>query len=375
MQKQKEYKIADSNMANFGTELEKNVKTAAALSDPAWKKLADGKPKAGLKFWRIEKFTVKAVPFDKEGQFYNGDSYIVLSTYKKEDKFMYDVHFWLGTETTQDEAGTAAIKTVECDDVLGGDPVQHREVEGHESSLFISYFKKQGGIRILQGGIESGFNHVKPEEFTPRLLQVKGKKNVRVTQVPLSADSLNSGDVFILDNGLEIIQFQGIKASGWERQKAAQLCRAIDDERKGKPEVYVVTEGDKGDDHLDDFWKILGGEKPIKAAGEGGKDDDWEKQGTKKLFRISDESGKLTFKLEVEGKIFRSKFDSHDAFLLDVGSELIVWVGKSASDGEKKAGMQMAQDYINANKLPNWLPISRVLEGGENEIFESFLDG
>jgi hypothetical protein len=93
-----------------------------------------------------------------EGTFYSGDSYILLNTYKKKPDspaLAWDVHFWLGKFTTQDEAGTAAYKTVELDDLLGGAPVQHREVQGHESDLFLGYFKNQ--IKILDGGVDSGF--------------------------------------------------------------------------------------------------------------------------------------------------------------------------------------------------------------------------
>ena len=47
--------------------------------------------------------------------------------------FEYDLHFWLGHATSQDEAGIAAYKAVELDQALGDKPVQYREVEGSES--------------------------------------------------------------------------------------------------------------------------------------------------------------------------------------------------------------------------------------------------
>jgi len=115
MLKPKLYKIEDSNIANLGSDLDHKVKQAAANQEPAWNNA--GKD-VGILIWRIEKFKVVSWPKNKFGSFYSGDSYIILNTYKKKgsDALAWELHFWLGKHTTQDEAGTAAYKTVELDD-------------------------------------------------------------------------------------------------------------------------------------------------------------------------------------------------------------------------------------------------------------------
>jgi len=317
---------------------------------------------------------VKVIAKELYGQFYSGDSYILLHTYKKRpdsDALAWDVHFWLGKFTTQDEAGTAAYKTVELDDLLNGAPVQHREVQGHESELFMGYFKNQ--IRIMDGGVDSGFKHVEPEKYQPRLLHLKGKKRVRITQVDMSPKSMNSGDVFILDAGLKIFQFNGRKAGPQEKMKGAQTSKAISDERRGLPKTFVLEEGEKGSD-AKDFWQLLGGESAIKSAEEGGSDEEAEKESTKvrKLFRLSDASGKMTFSEVGSGaNIKKQQLDSNDVFIFDTGAEVFAWIGRKASNDEKKKALSFAQDYLTKYNRPIWLPICRILEGGENETFEN----
>ena len=68
-----------------------------------------------------------------------------MNTYKNEgeEDFEYDIHFWIGNESTQDEYGTAAYKTVELDTLLEDKPVQHREVMENESEQF-------KGMELLQ---------------------------------------------------------------------------------------------------------------------------------------------------------------------------------------------------------------------------------
>jgi len=368
--RQPKWDIASTNLANFGTQLEKDVRAEAGAQEQAW---ADPSTnvgqKTGLWIWRIEKFNVVPWPKEKYGLFYSGDSYIVLHSYKKNNEteaLAHDIHFWLGLDSSQDEVGTAAYKTVELDDFLGTSPVQHREVQSCETDLFLSYFKH---FRVEDGGIDSGFNRLKPVEYRPRLLKIKQiKRTVVIREVPKEHTSLNSGDVFILDVGTTLYQLNGKKSQGSERMKAAEFIRAIESERQGASKVIVIDEGDR---EMSKFWDALGSKGDIKTAEEDTGEDMTKVE--RKLFRVSDSSGELTFNEEATGTITKDQFDTNDVFVFDAGHEVFVWIGKNSTAKEKKYSLHYAQDYIQKYDRPAYLPITRVLEGGENDTFESAL--
>jgi len=364
MIKAKKFSIEDSNIANLGTELEKNVKHAAAEKENAWKQAG---LQVGIEIWRIEKFHVVPWPKEQYGKFYSGDCYIVLRTYKKTpdaEKFSYDVHFWIGLNSTQDEYGTAAYKTVELDDHLHSAAVQHREIQGSETELFLTYFPK---IQFLEGGIGSGFHHVEVKDYNPRLLQLKGKKSIVIREVPLQHESLNSSDVFVLDHGLQLYQMHGKDSNHIERAKAAEFAAHIQNERPGA-EVKIFDETDN-DENSAKFWEYLGGKKAISANAAA---QSAPQVAPKKLLKLT-EKGTDIKAVELD-LVSQDQLESKDVFILDNGSHIFIWVGKDASKEEKSRALGFATDYLVKYNRPKNLPISRIVEGHENDAFLQSFD-
>uniref|UniRef100_A0A3P8TKD3 Villin like n=1 Tax=Amphiprion percula TaxID=161767 RepID=A0A3P8TKD3_AMPPE len=129
-----------------------------------------------------------------------------------------DIHYWIGKTSSQDEQGSAAIYVTQLDEFLGGSPVQHREVQGCESPRFRSYFKN--GLIYKKGGVASGFHHVDTNVYNVlRLLHVKGRKHVTATEVEVSWNSFNNGDIFLLDVGKAIVQWNGPQSNRREKLK------------------------------------------------------------------------------------------------------------------------------------------------------------
>lgn len=121
--------------------------------------------------------------------------------------------------------GSSAALSVQLADNLPMQSRQHLEEMEYETDLFMSYFK--AGLFYLEGGVESGFRKVEADVFEPRLLHVKGKRYPRVFSVPVTAESLNEGDCFVLDLGLELYCWFGNDCNMHEKAKAGEIAQAI----------------------------------------------------------------------------------------------------------------------------------------------------
>ena len=379
MQKPEEHKLEDSNVENLGSAEDKAARLAAAQTEAEW---AGAGEQVGLEIWRVENrrteadtpdFGVKRWPREEYGRFYKGDSFIVMHTYKQSEdseKLSYDLHFWIGADSTQDEYGVAAYKTVELDDLINGqgrgDPVQHRETMGHETALFLSYFP--AGLIIKEGGIESGFRHVEPSEYKPHLLQVQRRKgHIRAFEVDMGVASLDPGDCFILDSGSKVYVYHGDESDPFEKNKATALAENMESER---------GDGSERADPDDEFWKILGGTAAEVAPG-GSTRHTPPEFATPRLYSMNDDTH--AWEEVKSGVLSPADIKNDDVMLIDCSVALFVCVGSDAPAGEQKDCMVAAQSFLAADESkPIFTPIVRVKEGqnANNEHFDRcFKDG
>ncbi|KAK4785089.1 hypothetical protein SAY86_001778 [Trapa natans] len=322
--------------------------------------------KAGIEIWRIENFQPVPIPKSSHGKFFTGDSYVILvTTALKNGALRHDIHYWLGKATSQDEAGTAAIKTVELDAALGGRAVQYREVQGHETERFLSYFKPC--IIPQEGGVASGFKHAEVEEHKIRLFVCQGKHIVRVKEVPFARSSLSHDDIFVLDTKSKIFQFNGSNSSIQERAKALEVVQYIKDTyHDGKCDIAAIEDGRlMADAETGEFWSFFGGFAPLprKAAGEDNK-----AIGSYATKLLCVEKGKAE-PVEAEA-LTRELLNTSKCYLLDSGSEMFVWMGRTTSLDDRKSASAAAEELASTPDHPQ-SHIIRLIEGFETVVFRS----
>ncbi|XP_043224020.1 advillin-like [Amphibalanus amphitrite] len=355
-----------------------------AATDPAFRAVPRRAP--CFLVWRVEQLVLVPVPRDQYGRFHRGDSYVVLHCGERgappsarvqhaPGPLETHIHFWLGSETSADEAGVAAYKTVELDELLGGGPVQHREIEGSESARFRAYFP--AGLRILAGGAAAGLTHV-GDKFEPALYAVKGRRHPVIRQLPaVSWEYVNDGDVFVLDAREAVFVWTGKQANPMEKIQAARLAQSLKGEHGGG-EVVIVESGQEGD--LSPAERALFGrllplkDRHVQPAAAADSDERHERRRVEhlRLYRCSDHDGSLMVMEVKSGPLLQSDLDSNDSFIVDNGEQGIwVWVGKRASHKERAEAMRNAQGFIKKKGYAPSTAVTRVIDGGEPSEFKT----
>merc|ERR1711936_516011 len=300
---------------------EEGLAVAMGDIDPAFQSLVDegGDNLRGL--WRVEKLELKAVPKGQEGKFYEGDCYLHFDKNPNEQH----VHFWIGSQCSIDEQAVAAIKAVELDNLFGGLPIQHREVQGFESKRFKDQFP-DGGMRPV------------------------------MTEVDMAWSSMNHGDVFVLDSGKKIFVWKGSGASGQEKMSAGMIAAKMKD-HVGE-EIVHVDDGDEEAECDEEWTEHL----PLDGRGQIlDKDAAADKAVTTEvsksidLFKVSDVTGEMKTEQVKEGNLSKDDLDANDAFLVSAGALGIwVWLGRKATKEERQSAMQLGEKFIRENGLPSF---------------------
>ncbi|KAK5906636.1 hypothetical protein CesoFtcFv8_004564 [Champsocephalus esox] len=299
---------------------------------PQHKEFDTAGKKPGLQVWCIEKMDLAPVPPELHGNFYTGDSYILLHTTSAPS---YNVHSWFGDETSQDERGAAAIFMIQEDDFLHGAPIQFTEFQNQESNSFLSYFKY--GITYKKCGVASGFKHTMTNELdTQRLIHVKGRRVIKASEVAMNWSSFNRGDCFIIQLKECIYHWAG----------------------SSEPEAVIQVLGPKPD--LPASSDII---------------NDKENQSMASLYMISDAAGSMKATLVVDKNPFKQEMLSPgECYILDNGRnhQLLVWKGSDANKDERQASMRAASQFIDENNYPKKTQIIVMPAGGESTLFKQF---
>ncbi|KAM8823098.1 villin-1 isoform 3-T3 [Spinachia spinachia] len=354
--------------------LRQKAKFTTMMDDDNQETFKNVSQKPGLQIWTINSMQMVPVPAQGFGNFFEGDCYIILHiSQNKGSAQSADIHYWIGNASSQDEQGAAAIYVTQLDEHLGGTPVQHRESQGNESARFRSYFKN--GLIYKKGGVASGFHHVEPNVYNVlRLLRVKGRKHVTATEVEVSWNSFNNGDIFLLDMGKAIVQWNGPESNRREKLKAVLLAQDIRDrERGGRAQIGVVEGAAERDspDLMKVLTAVLGQRSgPLKAAVPDDKPDQVQNANVR-LYQVFENDGNLVVQEVATKPLTQDLLHSSDCYIADQGgSSVMVWKGKHASKVERQEALNRALGYIKAKTYPPSTSVSVMAEGGESAMFK-----
>uniref|UniRef100_A0AAQ5YLU3 Gelsolin n=1 Tax=Amphiprion ocellaris TaxID=80972 RepID=A0AAQ5YLU3_AMPOC len=351
-------------IANSIAKIQKVPFDAASLHESAAMAAQHGMVDDGSgekQIWRIEGSDKALVDPSTHGQFYGGDSYIILYNYQHGGRRGHIIYMWQGMDSSQDEIGASAILGAQLDEELGGGPVQVRVVQGKEPAHLMSLFGGQPMV-VYKGGTSREGGQSAPADV--RLFQVRSNSagHTRAVEVDAVASNLNSNDAFILVTPGGSFHWVGVGASDTEKQGAQQLlvlpCL-------NTCSVSLVVP--------DQFWEALGGKTEYRTST---RLKDKMDTHPPRLFACSNKTGNFVIE-EVPGEMTQDDLATDDVMILDTWEQVFVWIGNEAQEEEKTEAMASAVRYIETDPAnrDRRTPIVRIKQGFEPPTFTGWFLG
>ena len=82
--------------------------------------------------------------------------------------------------------------------------------------------------------------------------------------------------------------------------------------------------------------------------------------GDVRLIRVSDATGEMEQTEVAVGGLEQSMLDSDDVFIVDLFTEVFVWVGKGATAAERQESMRAGTSYCSEEGRPPWTRVTKV---------------
>jgi len=154
----------------------------------------------------------------------------------------------------------------------------------------------------------------------------------------------------------------GNGASANEKQVASNIIKLLQGTRK----VVQVAEGSESEA----FWEALGGKTEYAQAKEV-----VEGQRDPRLFQCSNVTG--SFKLTEAFNFVQDDLINDDVMILDLFTDVFVWIGKDSQKEEKDKAMQTAMDFVSkaTDGRSKSTPIWKVQAGLEPPNFTACFQG
>ncbi|XP_020770505.2 villin-like protein isoform X2 [Odocoileus virginianus] len=336
--------------------------------------LPDTESHRDLHIWIIENLQMVPVPEPAYGNFFEKHCYVVLhvpQSLKATPGVPKDLHYWVGKMAGVAAHGAPGSFMQHLKEALGGATVQHREVQGHESACFRSYFRS--GIIYRKGGLASALKHVETNVYNiQRLLRIRGGKHLSATEVELSWHSFNKSDIFLLDLGRIMIQWNGPKASAARKAQGLFLTHSLRDrERGGRAQVSVVDDEAEATDLMEIMEAVLGRRVGNLHDAMPSKRMNQLQKANVHLYQVCQKGKDLVVQELSTCPLAQDLLQEENCYILDQGGfKIYVWQGRLASLQERGAAFKRALSFIQAKGYPSYTSVEVMDDGAESAGFK-----